>query len=161
MHLLNFLPTSFFEWCENNPLGLWLRQATWAFAVIETVHIMALAILLGSMLVIDLRLLGWGMKRQPTAELAELLSPWFWGSFFTMVATGLCLFLSEADRLSSSGPFAYKMIFLLLAVAVQLTIHRKAIAHGTEGAASAKAAAWLSLACWFSIALAGRAIAFL
>jgi hypothetical protein len=53
------------------------------------------------------------------------------------------------------------MMFLVLAVAVHLTIHRQAIATGAEGAVSAKAAAWLSLTCWLSIALAGRAIAFL
>ena len=161
MHLLNVLPTSFFEWCENMPPGLWVRQATWGFAVIETLHIMALAVLLGSMLIIDLRLMGLGMTRHPAAELAGLLSPWFWASFFTMVATGICLFASEAVRLSGSGPFMYKMMFLLLAVGVHITIHRKAIANGVEGAALGKAAGWLSLICWLGIALAGRAIAFL
>lgn len=161
MHLLNVLPPSFFEWCENMPPGLWIRDATWGFAVIETLHIMALAVLLGSMLIVDLRLMGLGMTRQPVAELAGLLIPWFWASFFTMIATGICLFASEAVRLSQSGPFAYKMVFLFVAVAVHLTLHRKAIANGVEGAALGKAAAWLSMFCWLGIALAGRAIAFL
>jgi hypothetical protein len=143
------------------PPGLWIRDATWGFAVIETLHIMALAVLLGSMLIVDLRLMGLGMTRQPVAELAGLLIPWFWASFFTMIATGICLFASEAVRLSQSGPFAYKMMFLFVAVAVHLTIHRKAIANGVEGAALGKAAAWLSMFCWLGIALAGRAIAFL
>lgn len=143
------------------PPGLWIRDATWGFAVIETLHIMALAVLLGSMLIVDLRLMGLGMTRQPVAELAGLLIPWFWASFFTMIATGICLFASEAVRLSQSGPFAYKMVFLFVAVAVHLTLHRKAIANGVEGAALGKAAAWLSMFCWLGIALAGRAIAFL
>jgi len=143
------------------PPGLWIRDATWGFAVIETLHIMALAVLLGSMLIVDLRLMGLGMTRQPVAELAGLLIPWFWASFFTMIATGICLFASEAVRLSQSGPFAYKMMFLFVAIAVHLTIHRKAIANGVEGAALGKAAAWLSMFCWLGIALAGRAIAFL
>ena len=161
MHLLNFLPPSFFEWCENMPPGLWIREATWGFAVIETLHIMALAVLLGSMLIVDLRLMGLGMTRQPATEIAGLLIPWFWASFFIMIATGICLFASEAVRLSQSGPFAYKMAFLIVAVVVHLTIHRKAIANGVEGAALSKAAACLSLFCWLGIALAGRAIAFL
>jgi len=143
------------------PLGLWIREATWVFAVIETVHIMALAVLLGTMIVIDLRLLGLGLKRQPTAEIARLLNPWFWSSFLVMIATGICLFASEAVRLSESSPFSYKMVFLLLAVGVHLTIHRRAISNGIEGAAFSKTAAWLSLGCWLGIALAGRAIAFL
>jgi hypothetical protein len=120
------------------PPGLWIRQATWGFAVIETLHTMALAVLPGSMLIIDLRLMGLGMTRQSAAELAGLLSPWFWVSFFTMVAMGIYLFASEAARLSQSVPFAYKMIFLLVAVAVHITIHRRAIANGVEGAALAK-----------------------
>ena len=159
--LLTFLPYGFFLWCENTGLGAWLKGTTWGFAVIETVHIMALAVLLGAMLVIDLRLMGLGLKRQSTMELAGLLKPWFWGSFLTMVASGICLFVSEAVRLSKSGPFAYKMLFLALAVTIYLTIHRTAIARGGEGAALGKTAAWLSLFSWLGIALAGRAIAFL
>jgi hypothetical protein len=161
MVLLRIFPYSFFDWCESTPLGNWLQQAMWGFAIIETVHIMALAVLLGTMMVIDLRLLGLGLKRIPAAELAGLLSPWFWTSFFTMVVSGLCLFTGEAVRLSTNGPFAYKMVFVLLAVTVHLTIHRRAIAHGVDGAALGKAAACLSLLCWLGIALAGRAIAFL
>jgi hypothetical protein len=159
--LLTFVPYAFFNWCEGTGLALWLKSTTWGFAVIETVHIMALAVLLGTMLLIDLRLLGLGLKRQSTVELAGLLTPWIWWSFGTMVVSGICLFISEALRLSKSGPFAYKMLFLALAVTIYLTIHRRAIARGREGAALAKAAAWLSLVSWLGIALAGRAIAFL
>ena len=161
MHLADTLSSSFFIWCEKMPLGHYVRGATWVFAIIETVHIMALAVLLGTMVVIDLRLMGLGMKRQPATELSEILSPWFWTAFVTMIVTGVCLFSSEAVRLSTSTPFAFKMIFLFLAIAVHLTIHRKAIANGAEGGMVGKAAACLSLVCWFGIALAGRAIAFL
>ena len=161
MRLINIFPHSFFVWCENMPLGLYIRQATWVFAVVETVHIMALAILLGSMLVIDLRLLGLGMRRQSTAEISRLLMPWFWTSFIIMIVTGISLFVSEAVRLSASAPFAYKMLFLIIAVLVHLTLHRKVISNGIEGATLGKAAACMSILCWLSIALAGRAIAFL
>ena len=161
MRLLDLIPRAFFKWCENMPLGSYIRQATWVFAVVETIHIMALAVLLGTMIVIDLRLMGWGMKRQSTIELSQIRKPWFWTSFAIMIATGVCLFVSEAIRLSQSGPFAYKMMFLLLAIGIHLTIHRKVIADGVEGAGLGKLAACLSLFCWLSIALAGRAIAFL
>src|SRR5260370_15327909 len=108
--LQTFLPYAFFNWCENTWLAILLKKATWGFAVIETVHIMALAVLLGAMLVIDLRLMGLGLKRQSTVELAGLLRPWFWGALVTMMASGICLFISEALRLRTSGPFAYKML---------------------------------------------------
>jgi hypothetical protein len=161
MQLISILPSAFFEWCEGTALGAWLQQAMWGFATIETIHIMALAVLLGTMIVVDLRLLGLGLKQMPTAELSGLLAPWFWTSLVTMFVTGACLFAGEAVRLSKSGPFAYKMLFLLIAIAVHLSIHRKAVAAELDGLALGKAAAWLSIVCWLGIALAGRAIAFL
>src|ERR1019366_3232316 len=161
MRLLGILPYPFFEWCENTALGTWLHQAMGGFATIETIHIMALAVLLGTMVVVDLRLLGLGLKKMPTAELSGLLAPWFWTSLATMIVSGSCLFAGEAVRLSKSGPFAYKMLFLVTALVIHLTIHRRAIASGFDGLALSKTAAWLSIACWLGIALAGRAIAFL
>src|SRR5258708_22909045 len=161
MLLKNLLPYTFFDWCESTPLGDAVKQAMWSFAIVETVHIVALAVLMGSMVVIDLRFLGGGLKRMPTVEVAGLLRPWFWAACFVMVASGVCLFLAEAVRLSGSAPFAYKMALVLVAVAVHLTIHRRAIASATDGAALGRAAAGLSLTCWLGIALAGRAIAFL
>jgi uncharacterized protein DUF6644 len=162
MRLLNLLPLSFFLWCENMPLGLWIRKATWVFAIIETIHIMALAVLLGTMIVVDLRLLGFGMRRQSTAEVARLLAPWTWGSLVVMVLTGVSLFTSEAVRLSRSAPFAYKMLFLALAITAHFTIHSRATTVGIrEGAGFGKVAACLSIIFWLGVALAGRAIAFL
>ena len=125
MLLKYLLPFAFFDWCESTALGGAVKGAMWSFAIVETVHIMALAVLLGTMVVIDLRLLGVGLKRMPTAELARLLSPWFWASFFVMVVSGVCLFLAEAIHLSASAPFAYKMAFVVIAVTVHLTVHRR------------------------------------
>lgn len=159
MMLLHILPYSFFDWCEATPIGFWLKQAMWGFATIETIHIMALAVLLGTMVVIDLRLLDLGLRQMPVAELSSILTPWFWSSLAVMVASGACLFLGEAVRLAKSGPFAYKMLFLLIAILVHITIHRRAVAG--RSANFAKVAACVSLACWLGIALAGRAIAFL
>lgn len=160
MMLSHILPYSFFAWCEATSIGLWLKQAMWGFATIETVHIMALAVLLGTMVVVDLRLLGLGLKQMPVAELSARLAPWFWVSLAMMVLSGGCLFLGEAVHLATSVPFAYKMLFLLIAILVHITIHRRAITGG-GGQHIAKLAAYVSLACWLGIALAGRAIAFL
>jgi len=60
MDFLHVLPIAFFRWCEHVWPGTWLKQADWAFAIIETIHIMVLAVLLGAISVIDLRLLGFG-----------------------------------------------------------------------------------------------------
>jgi hypothetical protein len=163
MNFEKFLPPSFFKWCEHTFLGNFIqRQSMWGFAVTETIHIIALSILLGSTLVVDLRLLGYGMKRQSVAEISRILNPWTWGAFAVAVITGITMFDSEATRLSTSGPFFYKIVFLFLAVIFHSTVHRKMTGpDAREGTAMAKVAACLSLVCWLAVALAGRAIAFL
>jgi hypothetical protein len=162
MNFLHVLPISFFHWCEAVWPGKWIKEATWVFAIVETIHIMVLAILLGSIFVIDLRLLGVGMKRRSPATLARDLSPWNLTAIVLMLITGIMLFMSEAVRLSQSGPFFYKIVFLLLALIVHFTITRTSTRPGVpEGATLGKVAACLSLFFWFGVAFAGRAIAFL
>ena len=161
MTLDQILPLSFFSWCQRTPIALFIKKSMWAFAVTETIHIICLAILLGSTLVVDLRLLGRGMTRERVNELSRTVLPWTWFSFAGIVLTGIVMFDSEALKLSQSMPFFYKMIFLFLAVLFHLTIHRK-VTHSDspEDTVAAKVAASLSLVCWLSVALAGRAIAF-
>lgn len=134
------------------------------FAIDETFHIMALGMLIGTLVIVDLRLLGLGMRRQSVSQLAGYLAPWTLLGVGLMVFTGVPLFMSEAVRLGKSSPFLFKMIFLLCAVTLHFTLHRKAIASSastSQGSALGKLAACLSLLCWLGVALAGRAIAFL
>ena len=162
MNLLRFIPISFFKWCEFVWPGVWLKDATWVFAITETIHIMVLTVLLGTIFVVDLRLLGFGLKRRSAAQLARDLMPWTLTSIILMTLTGVALFMSEARRLSQSGPFFYKMVFLVLALVAHFTIVGASTKPAQpEGSALGKLAACLSLFFWFGVAFAGRAIAFL
>jgi hypothetical protein len=162
MSLQRFLPVWFFYRCEASLPGVFIQHSKYAFALIETVHIMALAILLGSFLIVDLRLFGLVLRKQTVAEVAGQFSLTSWVSFVVMVCTGIPMYLSEAVKLSASSPFFYKMIFLCLALLFHLTVHRKATHSGSNASTwLAKIAASLSLICWLAVALAGRAIAFL
>ena len=155
-------PAWFFWRCENTLPGSWFKHAQWFFAIDETFHIMALGMLIGTLVIVDLRLLGFGMRRQSVAQLAGFLGPWTLLGVASMIVTGIPLFMSEAVKLSGSSPFFFKMIFLVCAVTLHFTLHRKAIASSTrQGSALGKLAACLSLMCWLGVALAGRAIAFL
>ena len=156
------LPGWFFWQCENTLPGSWFKHAQWFFAVDETIHIMALGMLIGTLVIVDLRLLGFGMRRQSVQQLAGYLAPWTLLGVALMITTGVPLFMSEAVKLSRSSPFFYKMVFLICAISLHLTLHRKATAAGaTQGSRLGKLAASLSLVCWLGVALAGRAIAFL
>jgi hypothetical protein len=157
MVLVRFIPASFFTWCEATSIGHAIRQATWGFAVIETFHIMTLAVFLGTIVVVDMRLLGFGLRRRSAAQLATELAPWNWTSMALMIVTGVLLFLSEANRLSGNAPFFIKMVFLSLGMLIHFTIFRKATRdEGWLGRLTGS----ISLICWFGVAFAGRAIAF-
>jgi hypothetical protein len=152
----------FFEWCNSTAVSAAIRDSTWMFAVIEMLHLLGLAMLLGSLVVLQLRLLGLGMRRQPVSQLARELAPWIRGGLAFMIITGVPLFLSEALKCYASPPFAFKMLLLSLATVSHLLIFRWALR--TEGSARlpfwTKPAACLSLALWFGVGLAGRAIGF-
>jgi hypothetical protein len=162
MRLVQILPVAFFHWCENVWPGSWLRQTTWIFAIVETIHIMVLAVLLGTVFIVDLRLLEIGMKRRSSAKLARDFATWTITSIILMFITGAMLFMSEATKLSANGPFFYKIVFLIAALVVQFTIVRTAVkSESSEGVAKRRVAACLSLFFWFGVAVAGRGIAFL
>jgi len=155
------LPLSIFQWCENSLLGHWIKYSKWDFAIIETFHIIGITVLLGSTLVVDLRLLGFGLRRLSPAQLARELAPWTWAALAFMLVTGVPMFLSEAVRLSYNSAFFVKMIVLPLALVLQFTVHRRATSPGAqEESKFGKLAAYLSLISWLSVALAGRAIAY-
>src|SRR5580765_8715404 len=99
---MNLLP--FFQWCEATSLGTAIRETTWAFAVIESVHLLALAVIGGAVLVVDLRMLGFGLRRQTVAELARDAQPILAASLMVMLLTGAMLFMSEAVKCYYSTP---------------------------------------------------------
>jgi hypothetical protein len=153
---------SLFEWLGNTWIGLTIQRSTWGVAVAEMVHLLALAALGGTILLVDLRLFGIGMKRQPAAQLARDLSLLFWGSLAVMLASGVVILAGEPMKCYYSPAFRIKMLLLIIAVLFQITFHRIAVASSTGKAASiwSKSAAALSLALWLSVGLAGRAIGY-
>jgi len=157
---MDLLP--FAQWCEGSALGTAIRTSTWAFAVIESVHLLALAAIGGAVLVVDLRLLGFGLRDQPIRQIARDAFPWLVGSLAVMLVTGIGLFLSEATKCYYSTPFWVKMGSLLLAILFTFTVRRK-ITSADEGRMSPavyKVVALVSLALWFGVGAGGRWIGF-
>ena len=152
----------FFEWCETTTVGLAIRDSLWLFPVIESVHLLALALLGGAVLVVDLRMLNLGLRKQSAAHIARGAQPWLIGSLATMLVTGVLLFTSESIKCYYSPPFWYKMSFLAVAILFTFTVRRK-IAAADElrvGAVWGKLVALVSLGLWFGVGFSGRWIAF-
>ncbi|MSV28880.1 MAG: hypothetical protein EXQ52_09070 [Bryobacterales bacterium] len=154
---MNLLPL--FQWFEATPIGTVVRESLWMFPVIECVHLLALAMLGGAVLVVDLRLLGLGLRAQPIAELARKVNPWMVGSLAAIVATGIPMFLSESVKCYYSPPFWYKMGLLALAATFAFTVRRRVLADCSRPVLGRMTAA-VSLALWFGVGFSGRWIAF-
>jgi hypothetical protein len=114
----------------------------------------------GAVLLVDLRLLGVGLSKQPVAQLASAAQPWLIGSLALMFSTGIPLFLSEATKCYYSFPFWVKMTSLLLALLFAFTIRRRVAAMALPRPLTERATALTSLALWFGVAWGGRWIGF-
>ena len=160
LSMLNMLST--IEWVAGSPLSKWISTSTWAFAVIESIHLLALSVIGGAVLIVDIRLLGFGIKTQTIEKTARDAQPWFLGAWAVMITTGLLLFWSEPQKLYYSTPFAVKILCLLLGTIFALTIRRKVAmaAEGTIPPMVLKLVALVSLALWFGVGAGGRWIGF-
>ena len=157
LHLLPFI-----EWTAASSLSHAISTSTWAFAVIESIHLLALSVIGGSVLIVDLRLLGYGIRSRSLAEVARNAQPWFLWSWSVMIVTGVLLFVSEPQKLYYSTPFAVKMLCLLLGTIFALTVRRQVSLAGEERVSPLvmKLVAIVSLGLWFGVGAGGRWIGF-
>ena len=152
----------FFEWCEQLWLGQFIIGSNWLFPVIESVHLLGLAVLGGAILVVDMRLLGLGLKNHPVVALARDARPWLRGALVVMIATGVPLFLSEPIKCYYSQAFWNKMTALAIGLLFTFTIRARVTeTESVQNTARRQAVVGaLSLALWFTVAASGRWIGF-
>jgi hypothetical protein len=142
-------------------MGQALRGSAWAFSVIEAVHLLALALLGGMVLLVDFRLFGLGLKRQPVFELAREVEPYLVGGLIAMLASGFLLFMSEAMKCYQSLPFRIKIVFLFPAIVYTFTIRRRVTLEDVPAASARnKIVALVSIFLWSMVGIMGRAVAF-
>src|ERR1700692_2493979 len=153
---------TFFQWCEASGIGETIRKSSWLFPVIEAIHLLGLGVIGGAVLVLDLPLLGLGLRRQSAAQLARDAQPWLVGSLLLMIITGSLLFLSEAMKCYYHEAFWFKMTSLFLAIVFTFTIQRKVIAAGEARLRPvwSKVVALVSVILWSGVGFGGRWIGF-
>jgi uncharacterized membrane protein len=152
----------FFESLEYAPLLVEMRSSPWLFPAIASVHLLGLAMLGGAVLVVDLRLLGFGLTRQPVAVIGRAAEPWLKASVLVMLATGLFLFMCFATKYYYLAAFWVKVTCLLAALVFTFSIRRRVVmAEDTHyNPLKGKIVAAVSLMLWITIALGGRLIGF-
>lgn len=147
------------EWLGSSPLANAMNGPEWAFPVVECFHFFGFALLIGTIVIVDLRLLGGGMRRQSPAELAADLKPWTLTGLIFMLTTGPAMFAADPRVYYANPSFRFKITCLLIAILYQFTIHRWAV-KPTVAPIVGKLAAVVSLALWISVVGGGRMIAF-
>jgi hypothetical protein len=150
----------FFQWCDATMIGEFIRARTWVFPVIETIHILAMTVLFGSIILVDLRLMNIGMKKESVPLLAQALNPYLQSGICVMLVTGILLFLSEAMKAYSNSGFHFKIIMLGLALVFQYTLWPAVTRKDKVSAGAGWLTGILSLGLWFSVGVGGRAIGF-
>ena len=152
-----------FNWIEHTGIGTAIRDSLWQFAAIEAVHLLALAVIGGAVLIVDLRLLGWTLRRQPVKQIARDAEPWLLASLITMLVTGYLLMASlAASKYYVNLAFQLKMVFLVLAILFTYTVRRWLIYREDSqiNPVAAKLVALVSVLLWSGVGIMGRGIGF-
>jgi hypothetical protein len=153
-------------WIEKTPIAAVMRNSSWLFDITETAHTLGIVLVAGTIMLVDLRLLGFGLRREPVSEVIGRIVPWTLSGFFLMFLSGSWLFASEARKLYHSPAFRIKILLLALAglnaLIFHLTVYRGAAGWDEMKVLPARArlAGLLSILLWISIIAAGRAIAY-
>ena len=155
-----FLP--FFEWCDGLAISQAYRQSLYLFAVTQVLHLVAITTFIGAILIVDLRLLGWGPVAQSRAGIARSAQRILLWAGLAVLATGIPQFTTNALSYSRSPVFVVKMCLLAAALAFTATLRRR-VAAADEGRLPSwvpRAVGAVSLALWMGVTISGRMITF-
>jgi len=150
------------SWTSWAPV-VFIRDSKYGMPAVQSIHLMGLTILLATVLLLDLRLAGLGMRDYGLSWLARQLKPWTLSAITVMIASGFLMFLGTPGKYVDSHPFRLKMLLLCLALLFHFGVLRRFAA--ADSAAHPRVVnvivACLSLTLWFGVGWAGRAIAFI
>jgi hypothetical protein len=157
---------AFCTWLAATPASQTIQTIEWIIPAVQTVHILAVGLVMSSILMLDLRLLGLGAANQSLAAVAQRLLPFVWWSLPVLLATGATLIVAEPSRALENPVFVLKMCLLATAIAVtllcQMPLRRNAAFWELSAARrrAARSVALVSLPLWVAIIFAGRWIAY-
>ena len=147
-----------FRSIEASALGQTIRESTWLFPAIESTHLLALAMLGGSILIMSFSILGWGLKT-PVADLYKSAHRYLNAAVIVLLITGVLLGISEPVKLYGRQAFWVKMISLAIALLVTYFVFNPLVRRGASGP-GLRSVTVLTMAAWLLVAMAGRWIGF-
>ncbi len=152
----------FFQWLENTPGSIYIRESLIFYPLVETTHVLALCLFLGLIAMLDLRLTGLGLRDIPVSQVAGRFLPWALCGFALMAVSGVLLFYSGPLKAAANIFFRVKMVLILLtgvnALIFHYTIYKRVVSWDAHPSppARAKVAGVLSLMLWSGVVICGR-----
>lgn len=150
------MPPVFLKTIETAPIGAIMRSSRVAIPVIETVHLLAIALAVGTIMVIDLSVLGIALRRETVPKISGELAPWTRSGFVVALVTGVLLFCSESVKMGCRPLFWAKLALLAVAFGFYFAVERKLASPIPSFRARITAIA--SLLLWFGVAFGGKAV---
>ena len=150
----------FFEWMAELGLSQYILANTWPAPIVNVMHLLSLVVFAGAILVVDIRLIGRGLKETPVVDLARMAQPWLIWSFVALALTGIPQMTSTALKQYYSPFFWFKMELLLIGLIFTFTIRRR-VAMADEakiGVVLPKVVGIMSMAMWTGVAVWARLI---
>ncbi len=154
------------QFVSNWPLAQYIAESSWAFPTFESIHVIAIVTVIGTIAVMDLRLLGVASANSAVTEMSRDTLPWTWGAFIVAFITGSLLFISKANDYTVNPFFLWKMVMVVIAGLNMAIFHLftwrtvKTWDSDCEVPLGGKIAGGLSLAFWIIVVVLGRAIGF-
>jgi hypothetical protein len=158
--------TAFLQSLQASSWGVFIHNKAWAFTTVEVVHVVAVSLLLGTIMIVDLRLLGRAAAKRPFMDVAGQVLPFTWTAFAVALIAGALLFISRAADYAASPVFWAKMALIALA-GINMAVFEFITVRGVGTwnlapvpPADARLAGAVSISCWIAVTFLGRLIGF-
>jgi len=155
----------FAGWLSQTSLSVTIQSHEWIIPTIQSIHIVAIGVVLASVFMMDLRIFGWAWRDQSLLETTERFGPWLFGALALLLATGIVMVIGEPARELLAFSFWSKMCLVAtgtaVAAAFRITVRRNQ--HYWEHSVSPwriKSLALLTLLIWLGVVILGRLIAY-
>lgn len=156
----------FAEWLSQTPLSLAIQSHEWVIPSLQSVHIVAIGVVLGSVLMIDLRILGWAGRDQSLAQTTARFGPWLSWALFVLFVTGVVMIVGEPARQLLALSFWLKMGLVTIGSLVALMFKRSLERHGDQwetvhlNQQHVRILAAVTFLIWVAVVVLGRLIAY-
>jgi hypothetical protein len=155
----------FADWLAQTSLSLAIQTNEWVIPTVQSIHLVAIGVALGSVLMVTLRILGWAGREESLARMNQRFGPWLTWALVVLLLTGIVMIVGEPARELLTLSFWLKMILIAIGTGAAVVFQRAVRRHQQHwdvaaGGTGVRALAVVTLLIWLTIVVLGRLIAY-